>query len=176
MKGLVAWATKYFPKKDNFIIRFLRKIRDGVSGVFETLFNTSSWLLKLGFVIQTIMGLISLVFSVILLFKNFGTIKDLMLGVTDGSDKWLDKIVNLFSQYPTFSSLIADMDASMTSLSTSYFTPPVTFTSILQTFGIGDAFNTICTCALQGIAFVISVRILMWSLSRLKLTITRPLS
>ena len=121
------------------------------------------------------MSLVSLIISVIMVYLNFGTIKDLLLGIREDSSTWLDKIVNLFSQYPTFNSLIADMDSNMTSLSGSYFNPAVTFTSILQTFGIGDAVNTIITCALQGISFVISIRIMMWSFSRIKLSITKPL-
>lgn len=125
--------------------------------------------------VQAIMSLVSLVISVIMVYLNFNTIKDLLFGIREDSSTWLDKIVNLFSQYPTFNSLIADMDTQMTSLSGSYFSPAVTFTSILQTFGIGDAVNTIITCALQGIAFVISIRLMMWSFSRIRLSITKPL-
>lgn len=157
------------------IASILNWIKTKVGGIFEFLFGTSSLLIKIAFIFQTIMGLISAIFSLILLFNNLGMIKDLITGVTDDTGTFLDKLVSMFSQYPDFNSVIAGMDSSMSSLSSSYFSPPVTFTSILQTFGIGDAFNTILSCALQGVAFVISIRILMWSLSRLKLTITRPL-
>lgn len=154
---------------------FLSTIRTKIGEIFETVFGASSLLIKLLFIIQAIMSLVSLVVSVIMVYLNFNTIKDLLLGIREDSSTWLDKIVNLFSQYPTFNSLIADMDSSMSSLSSSYFHPAVTFTSILQTFGIGDAVNTIITCSLQGIAFVISVRLMMWSFSRIRLSITKPL-
>lgn len=151
------------------------RIRTKIGEIFETVFGASSLLIKLIFIVQAIMSLVSLVISVIMVYLNFSTIKDLLFGIREDSSTWLDKIVNLFSQYPTFNSLIADMDTQMTSLSGSYFSPAVTFTSILQTFGIGDAVNTIITCALQGIAFVISIRLMMWSFSRIRLSITKPL-
>ena len=150
-------------------------IRTKIGEIFETVFGASKILIQLSFIVQGIMGLVSTVITVIMVYLNFNTIKDLLLGIREDSSTWLDKIVNLFSQYPTFNSLIADMDTQMTSLSGSYFSPAVTFTSILQTFGIGDAVNTIITCALQGIAFVISTRLMMWSFSRIRLSITKPL-
>ena len=160
--------------KSSKTVSILNWIKTKVGSIFEFLFGTSPFLLKIAFIFQTLMGLVSAIFSVILLFSNLGMIKNLISGVTDNTDTFLDKIVSMFSQYPDFNTVISSMDSQMGSLST-YFSPPVTFTSILNTFGIGEAFNTIFTCALQGVAFVISIRLLMWSLSRLKLTITRPL-
>lgn len=58
---------------------------------------------------------------------------------------------------------------------TNFFSPPLTFTKILQTTGIGDAVNTIIVCAVQGVAFVISMRLLFWSLGRVKLTMIKPI-
>ena len=168
-------SVKTISSKQGKIATLVNWIKTKVGSIFEFLFGTSSLLIKIAFIFQTFMGLLSAILSAILLFSNLGMIKNLITGVTDDSDVFLDKIVQMFSQYPDFNTLIAQMDSNMTSLSSSYFTPPVTFTSILNTFGIGEAFNTILTCALQGVAFVISIRILMWSLSRLKLTVTRPL-
>lgn len=171
LERFFAFFKKHFPK----LTDKLTDIKTNVGEIFETVFGASSLLIKVVFIFQAILSLISLIVSVILLYLNFDNIKDLIVGIKDGSDTWLDKIVNLFSQYPTFNSLISEMDSNMTSLSGSYFSPAVTFTSILQTFGIGDAVNTILTTALQGIAFVISIRLLMWSMGRLKLSITKPL-
>lgn len=173
----IAGFVKGIFTRQGFIARLAGGIKTKVGSIFEILFGTSSFLLKVAFIFQTLMGLVSAIFSLILLFNNLGMIRNLISGVTDNTDTFLDKLVNIFSQYPNFNTLIGQMDSAMVSLQAgTYFRPAVTFTSIINTFGIGEAFNTIMSCALQGVAFVISIRLLMWSLSRLKLTITRPLS
>ena len=53
--------------------------------------------------------------------------------------------------------------------------PALTFSRILEITGIGDAVNTIIVCAVQGVAFVISMRILFWSLARVKLRMIKPI-
>lgn len=152
------------------------KLTVGIGAIFETVFGASSLLIKIVFIFQALVSLVSFIFSAILVYKNIDTVVDLMKGVYEGNATWLDKLVNIFSQYPAFDSVIADVDHAMVSTSgANYFTPTLTLTGIIQTFGIGDAFNTIITCAIQGVGFVISMRLLMWSMSRIKLAVTKPL-
>lgn len=149
----------------------------GVGSIFETVFGASSLLIKIVFIFQALVSLVSFIFSAILVYNNIDTIVDIMRGVYEGNSTWLDKLVNVFSQYPAFDSVIEDVDTAMRSTAgANYFDPALTLSGIIQTFGIGDAFNTIITCAIQGVGFVISMRLFMWSMSRIKLSVTKPLS
>lgn len=148
----------------------------GVGAVFETVFAASSLLIKIAFIFQALVSIVSFIFSAILVYKNIDTVVDIMRGVYEGNASWLDKLVNIFSQYPAFDSVIADVDRAMASTAgANYFDPALTLTGIIQTFGIGDAFNTIITCAIQGVGFVISMRLFMWSMTRIKLSVNKPL-
>lgn len=166
-----------------FIPKIYNKIKSGFSdlnvkigSIFETVFGASSTLIKIVFIFQALLSVVSLIVSAILVYQNIDTIVDLMTGVYEGNSAWLDKLVSIFSQYPAMEDVIADVDHAMVNTSgANYFTPALTLTGIIQTFGIGDAVNTIITCALQGVGFVISMRLFMWSMSRIKLSVTKPL-
>lgn len=156
-------------------------IRNAVSKLnkkFDSFFDFS-WTLgslfaKLGFVFQGILtivfGFASLVFAIL----NFGSLADIVSGTVKGSSYWLEKLQNVLGDYPSFSSLVSSMDSQFSALD-NYFTPPITFSYILQITGIGDAVNTIVICAVEGISFVISLRIMFWSLGRVKLRMIKPI-
>lgn len=166
-----------------FIPRIFKSLKGGfaslavkIGAIFEVVFGATSLLIKVVFILQALLGLISFVISAILIYNNFETVVDIMRGVYEGNASWLDKLVNVFMQYPAFSEVIADVDSAMsTTAGANYFTPTLTLSGIISTFGIGDAFNTIVTCAIQGVGFVISMRLFMWSMTRVKLSITKSL-
>lgn len=56
-----------------------------------------------------------------------------------------------------------------------YFNPVPTFSKILQVTGIGDGVNSIIVCAVQGVAFVISMRLMFWALGRVKISMVKPI-
>ena len=156
-------------------------IRDGVKKANKKLdtFFDFSWTLgslfaKLSFIFQGIFSIIFGFASLIFAIMNFGSLVDLVKGTAKGSSFWLEKLQNIVSGYPSFQSLVTSMDSSFLGLG-NYFTPQLTFTRILQVTGIGDAFNSIVVCAVQGIAFVISMRLLFWSLGRVKLRMVKPI-
>ena len=145
---------------------------------FDTFFDVS-WTLgslfaKIGFVIQGIFSLIFGFASLVFAIMNFGSLVDLVKGTVTGASYWLEKLEHVIAGYPSFQSLISSMDVQFSGLS-QFFTPPVTFTRILQITGIGDVFNSVVVCAVQGIAFVISMRLLFWSLGRVKLRMVKPI-
>lgn len=172
MRGILAFIPRIFGAVKGGFAR----IGVAVGAVFEAVFATSSFLVKIAFIFSALVNIVSFIFSAILVYKNIDTVVDIMRGVYEGNATWLDKLVNIFSQYPAFDSVIADVDKAMVSTAgANFFDPALTFTGIIQTFGIGDAFNTIITCAIQGVGFVISMRLFMWSMSRIKLNINKPL-
>ncbi len=159
----------------------LAPIRDKISqinkkldGLFDFSWTMGSLFKKLGFIIQGIFAIIFGFASLVFAILNFGSIVDLVKGTALGQNVWLEKLENVISGYPSFSSVISSMDAQLSSVG-QYFNPALTFTRILEITGIGDAVNTIIVCAVQGVAFVISMRILFWSLARVKLTMVKPI-
>lgn len=171
-KSFLGW----FPRSFGKLKEIAGKASVKIDGIFETVFGASSTLIKIVFIFQAFLSLISFVVSAILLVKNIDTVVDLMRGVYEGNSFWLDKLAKIFADYTSFDAVVTDMDAAMSSTAgAQFFEPTLTFSGILQTFGIGDAFNAIITCALQGIGFVISMRLFMWSMGRIKLSVTRPL-
>ena len=160
---------------------FLGPIRGGVhklnkklDGVFTFSWELGSLQAKIGFIIMGAVSILSSIFSLIMVILNFGQIVDVISGTMKGQSFWLEKLENVVKHYPSFQSLVTTMDSNLSSIG-NYFTPPLTFTYILQVTGIGDAVNTIIICAVQGLAFVISMRLLFWSLGRVKLSMIKPI-
>lgn len=160
---------------------FLAPIRSGVKKLNKKLdpFFSFSWELgslfaKIGFVFQGLVTIVMGIFSLIMVILNFSSIVDVLKGTVQGQAFWLEKLENVIKGYPSFQSLIASMDANLSSIG-AYFSPPLTFSYILRITGIGDAVNTIIVCAVQGLAFVISMRLLFWSLGRVKLRMVKPI-
>lgn len=160
---------------------FLGPIRNTVKKINKKLdpFFSFSWELgslfaKIGFVFQGLVTIVMGIFSLIMVILNFSSILDVIKGTMEGQSFWLEKLENVISGYPSFQSLVTSMDANLASIG-SYFSPPLTFSYILRVTGIGDAVNTIIVCAVQGIAFVISMRLLFWSLGRVKLRMVKPI-
>ena len=150
------------------------KVNKKLEGFFDFSWTLGSLLAKVGFVVQ---GIFSIIFAFVSLFfavMNVDSIVDLVKGTVQGQTFWMEKLSNVVKGYPAFNDLVLGLDANLSALST-YFTPPVTFTRILQVTGIGDAVNSIVVCAVQGVAFVISMRLLFWSLGRVKLTMIKPI-
>ena len=152
----------------------LSKFNKKFDSIFDFSWLLSSLAAKIVFIIQ---GVLSLVFgfaSLVFAILNFGSLVDIVKGTVQGSSFWMEKLQNVVAGYPSFQSLVSTMDNQLSGLST-YFTPPVTFSYILQITGIGDAVNAIVICAVQGVAFVISLRLLFWSLGRVKLSMIKPI-
>lgn len=150
------------------------KINKKLDGFFDFSWTLGSLLAKVGFVVQGIFSLIFGFVSLVFAIMNVDSIVDLVKGTVQGQSFWMEKLSNVIKGYPAFNDLVISLDGNLSALS-SWFTPPVTFTRILQVTGIGDAVNSIIVCAVQGVAFVISMRLLFWSLGRIKLTMIKPI-
>lgn len=163
-------GTKFLVPMKESIKRFSKKFDD----FFDFSWTLGSLFAKIGFVAQGIFTLIFGFISIVFAILNFRSLVDIVKGTVKGSSFWLEKLENVVEGYPSFQSLVTSMDSHLSSLGT-FFTPPLTFTRIITMFGIGDAFNAIVVCAVQGVAFVISMRLLFWSLARVKLTMVKPI-
>ena len=132
------------------------KVNKKLDGFFDFSWTLGSLFAKIGFVIQGIFSIIFAFASLVFAIMNVGSIVDLIKGTVQGQSFWMEKLSNVVKGYPAFNELVLDLDSNLLALS-SYFDPPVTFTRILQVTGIGDAVNSIVVCAVQGVAFVISL-------------------
>ena len=150
------------------------KVNKRLDGFFDFSWTLGSLFAKLGFVIQGIFNIIFGFASLVFAILNFDSIVDLVKGTAQGQSFWMEKLSNVVKGYPAFGDLVTNLDNNLAALG-GFFTPPLTFTRILQVTGIGDAVNSIVVCAVQGVAFVISMRLLFWSLGRVKLRMVKPI-
>ena len=150
------------------------RVNKKLDGFFDFSWTLGSLFAKLGFVIQGIFSIIFGFTSLIFAILNFDSIVDLVKGTVQGQSFWMEKLSNLVKGYRAFSDLLTSLDNNLAALG-DFFSPPLTFTRILQVTGIGDAINSIVVCAVQGVAFVISMRLLFWSLGRVKLRMVKPI-
>lgn len=174
MKRLLAWLLS---KLD----AFAKPIRDKLFQINRKLdeyFNIS-WLVrsiwaKIVIVFAGLVGIVGNIASLIFAVLNVGSIVDVVKGTVLGQDVWLSKLENVLKGYPSIQSLIASMDSQLSSMA-AFFNPVPTFSRILQVTGIGDAVNSIIVCAVQGVAFVISMRLMFWALGRVKISMVKPI-
>lgn len=175
MKTIFARASEWLGKSFLGPIRdALKKLNKKLDPWFDAAWTTQSLFGKVSIIIGGIITMLSAIASIIFAVLNFDSIVDLVKGTVQGQDFWLQKFQNVVEGYPSFQSLINAMDAQLSALG-DYFTPPLTFTRILAVTGIGDAVNTILVCAVQGIGFVISLRLLFWGLGRVKISMVKPI-
>lgn len=156
------------------IKNLVTKINKKLDPFFSFSWSLGSLFAKAGFIFQGLISIVMGVFSLIMVILNFKSIVDVVKGTMEGQAFWLEKLENVISGYPSFQGLVTSMDANLSAMG-NYFTPPLTFSYILRMTGIGDAVNTIIVCAVQGLAFVISMRLLFWSLGRVKLQMIKPI-
>ena len=174
MKKLLVKLFEGLRRPLDSIHSLANKVNKKLDGFFDFSWTLGSLSAKVGFVIQGIFSLISTFASLVFAIMNVNSIVDLVKGTVQGQGFWMEKLSNVVKGYPAFNELVVGLDNNLSALS-NYFTPPLTFTRILQVTGIGDAVNSIIVCAVQGVAFVISMRLLFWSLGRVKLTMIKPI-
>ena len=157
----------------------LQPIREAVNKInkkldpwFEFSWSVQTLRGKIATILKGMFAAIMGVFSLFFVIQNVKQITDVVSDAAKGQNVWLSKLESALSHYPSFSSVIASMDSAMSSIGT-FFSPPLTFTRIIQTFGIGDAVNSIIVCAVQGVGFVITMRLMFWALGGVKIHMTK---
>lgn len=157
----------------------LQPIREAVNKInkkldpwFEFSWSVQTLRGKIATIIKGIFATIMGIFSLFFVIQNVKQITDVVSDAAKGQNVWLSKLETALSHYPSFTSVIASMDDAMSSIG-AFFSPPLTFTYIIQTFGIGDAVNSIIVCAVQGVGFVITMRLMFWALGGVKIHMTK---
>lgn len=83
--------------------------------------------------------------------------------VINPQDQMLDWLAQAFAGLPSIQELIISVDSWMYTLTAPYFTPPVTFTYLLQVTAIGECFNQYLQSLISTLIFVFSMFIIRWA-------------
>lgn len=87
-------------------------------------------------------------------------------------EQMLDWLAETFASLPSIQSMIESIDSWMRSFTAPYFTPPVTFTYLLQVTAIGECFNQYLQALISTLIFVFSMFVIRWAFSN-NFTFTR---
>lgn len=87
-------------------------------------------------------------------------------------EQMLDWLAETFASLPSIQSMIESIDSWMRSFTAPFFTPPVTFTYLLQVTAIGECFNQYLQALISTLIFVFSMFVIRWAFSN-NFTFTR---
>lgn len=83
--------------------------------------------------------------------------------VINPQEQMLDWLAQAFASLPSVQSMIVSIDSWMSTFTAPYFTPPVTFTYLLQVTAIGECFNQYLQSLISTLIFVFSMFIIRWA-------------
>lgn len=83
--------------------------------------------------------------------------------VLNPQEQMLDWLAQAFAGLPSIQELIVSIDSWMYDMTAAYFTPPVTFTYLLQVTAIGECFNQYLQSLISTLIFVFSMFIIRWA-------------
>lgn len=145
-----AWIGKKF---DDFSSIFL-----GKQGFFVKLF----------FVFQSVVSLLSALISAVLILSTFNQIFNLGKSVINPRGYFMNLLAEQLDNLPSWSSLFSAVDADLCSSTSSVFRPCLTLSGFWAKCGISYFLNQTLQALLQAVAFSISIFLLRWSMSRLR--------
>lgn len=85
--------------------------------------------------------------------------------VINPQEQMLDWLAQAFASLPSIQEMIVSIDSWMSTLTAPYFTPPITFTYLLQVTAIGECFNQYLQALISTLIFVFSIFIIRWAFS-----------
>lgn len=146
------------------ILGFLGSIISAVKGVISWV-AAGTWTMTFFFeIIKKVLGIIGIGGAVSTGALNFVQVKKLLGAIGDPQGYLLDYISSALEKLPfSLSSLVADLDAMLASFTSGYFTPPITFTYLLQVTAVGECFNQLLMSAIQNTIFIFSIYLIRWA-------------
>lgn len=115
-------------------------------------------------IVKKVLGVIGIGGAVSTGALNFVQVKKLLEGIGDPQAYLLDYISSALDLLPfTLSSLVANLDAMLSSYTSRFFNPPITFTYMLQVTAVGECFNQLLMSAIQNTIFVFSIYLIRWA-------------
>lgn len=123
-------------------------------------------------VVQTIFTVIALILAVVQVVAGFDMGLSFATDVKGPAATLMTTLYNTITGFLPFSldSLFSSIDMALsTSASSTYFNPAFSFNGFLNTIAFKETFNTVMMAFINGLLFVLNVRFLRWSISRLGL-------
>lgn len=127
-------------------------------------------------IIQLIFTLLSVIATVITAFAGFDNLLSIATDVKGPAGQIVDYMYSLITGFIPFSlnSLYQTLDNSLTiSGENSPFTPPLTFSGLMNTLAFNETFNSVMMSLIEGLVFVLNVRFLRWSIGNLRVKFKR---
>ena len=126
--------------------------------------NISGWFVLIIELGKKLLGIIGLGGAVVSGGATVSQIMHLLGSIGDPQGALLDYISSVINSGPyTLSSLVASLDSSLASLTSSSFNPAITFTYALQVTGVGECFDQILMSVIQNAVFIFSVFLVRWA-------------
>lgn len=151
-KGLITFFSAPLAN----IIKLLKSILSGsvVLGSWIVLFEEFG---------KKILGWLALITGVSSGALGAKQIFDFASAVINPQEQMLDWLAQAFASLPSLNDLIAQLDRILFDLTQPYFTPPITFTYLLQVTAIGECFNQYLQALISTLIFVFSMFIVRWA-------------
>lgn len=159
---------------DKGILEILKTIKDGFKKILTGSMNTTAWIVLFWEAIQKLLGIIGIGTAIGSGAVGVKQIFDFGNAIIDPQGQMLDWLSEAFEALPSLSELVEGIDNTMYSLTAQYFTPPVTFTYLLQVTGVGACFNQYLQALISTLLFVFSIFLVKWAFSN-KFTFTKSL-
>lgn len=146
------------------IVAFLASLISKGKGIIAWT-AAGTWVLQFFIeIVKKVLGIIGIGTAVTTGALNFVQVKKLLGAIGDPQGYLLDYISSALDKLPiTLSSLVADLDSMMVSFTSDYFTPPITFTYLLQVTAVGECFNQLLMSAIQNSIFIFSIYLIRWA-------------
>lgn len=146
------------------IVAFLGSLISKGKGIIAW-FAAGTWTLQFFFeIIKKALGILGIGGAVSTGALNFVQVKKLLAAIGDPQAYLLDYISSALDKLPvSLSSLVADLDSMMSSFTSGYFTPQITFTYLLQVTAVGECFNQLLMSAIQNTIFIFSIYLIRWA-------------
>lgn len=159
IKGLLAQIH------EKGLLAILKELKDGIKKILLGSANTTAWVVLFIELIQKLLGVIGVATAVGSGAVGAKQIFDFGKAIVDPQNQMLDWLSEAFARLPSLQGLIDSIDATMLSVTSAYFDPPVSLTYLLQVTAVGACFNQYLQALISTLIFVFSVFLVKWAFS-----------
>lgn len=155
-KWLLGGIQNFFKAPLSNIWRVLKKLLTGSIAL-------GSWFVLFEEFGKKILGYLAILTGISSGALGAKQIFDFGKAVLNPQEQMLDWLAEAFASLPSIQELIESLDTVMYNLTSPYFTPPITFTYLLQVTAIGECFNQYLQSLISTLIFVFSMFIIRWA-------------
>lgn len=157
------------------LLETLKTLKGAIIAFFDAMLAGTGTLVIIAEGVKKILGFLGLGVAATTGAVGAKQVFDLTKAVIDPQAQLLDWLSEAFSSLPNIQDIIDSIDTLMYQYTQKWFTPPVTFTYLLQVTGIGEAFNQILQAMIQTLIFIFSVFVVRWAFTQ-NFTFTKSVS